>query len=85
MQISTDRLDALEAKVASMEDNMERNACVIAKIDASTSGIVEAFQALEGGVKVMQWIGKLAKPIGWIVAMCTAIAVAWTKLRNDWL
>ncbi|WP_368648951.1 hypothetical protein ABRY95_12280 [Castellaniella ginsengisoli] len=52
------------------------------RIEASTGEMIEMFTALQGGFRVLQMIGRLAKPIGYIAAACTAVAVTWTKLKG---
>lgn len=54
-----DRLVAVETKVD--------------HLDAKTEGIVKAFDAAAGAFLVLEWIGKLAKPIIWIVGASAAI------------
>lgn len=63
-----DRLIAVESKVD--------------HIDTKTEGIVKAFDAASGAFLVLEWIGKLAKPILWICASSVAVYAAfkeWTK------
>lgn len=54
-----DRLVAVETKVD--------------HLDAKTEGIVKAFDAAAGAFLVLEWIGKLVKPIIWIVGASAAI------------
>lgn len=54
-----DRLVAVETKVD--------------HLDAKTEGIVKAFDAASGAFLVLEWIGKLVKPIIWIVGSSAAI------------
>lgn len=58
-----DRLIAVEAKVDSL--------------DSSTKGMVAAFNAAAGAFTVLEFLGKLAKPILWIIATSGAVAVIW--------
>lgn len=54
-----DRLVAVEKKVD--------------HLDAKTESVVKAFDAAAGAFLVLEWIGKLAKPILWLIAVGTAI------------
>lgn len=54
-----DRLVAVETKVDHLDDK--------------TEGIVKAFDAAAGAFLVLEWIGKLVKPIIWIVGASAAI------------
>jgi hypothetical protein len=54
-----DRLVAVETKVDHLDDK--------------TEGIIKAFDAAAGAFLVLEWIGKLVKPIIWIVGASAAI------------
>lgn len=62
-----DRLIAVEAKV----DRIEKN----------TEGVVKAFEAAQGAFAVLEWLGKLAKPILWIAGLVTAAGVIWQNVK----
>jgi hypothetical protein len=80
-------IKALHARVVSMEGNLaentdatKRNTEAIEDIAKDTRGIIEMFSALEGGFKVLSGIGRLAKPIFYIVSACGAVlglVAAW--------
>lgn len=46
-------------------------------LDKSTKEVVEAFVTAKGAFTVLEWIAKVAKPILWIVGVCTGIAILW--------
>jgi hypothetical protein len=52
------------------------------RIDNNTRGLVEAIQAAQGAVKVLNWIASLAKPILWCLAGITAIGIAWQNFKS---
>lgn len=62
-----DRLIAVEAKVD--------------KIDKATADVVAAFSAAQGAFTVLEWFGRLAKPILWVGGVITAIGVLWQNFR----
>lgn len=62
-----DRLIAVEAKV----DRIEKN----------TDGVVKAFEAAQGAFVVLEWFGKIAKPILWIAGLVTAAGVIWQNVK----
>ncbi len=60
-----DRLVAVEQKVDDL--------------DGKTDSVVKAFDAAAGAFLVLEWIGKLAKPILWLIAMGAAITAIVEK------
>jgi len=62
-----DRLIAVEHKVD--------------RIDQATADVVSAFNAAQGAFTVLEWLGKLAKPIIWIGGGMTAVGVIWHNFR----
>lgn len=62
-----DRLLAVEAKVD--------------RIDKATADVVSAFSAAQGAFAVLEWLGKLAKPILWIGGLVTAAGIIWQNLK----
>lgn len=63
-----DRLVAVEKKVDDL--------------DGKTDAVVKAFDAAAGAFLVLEWIGKLAKPLLWLIAFVTAIMAVferWSK------
>lgn len=56
-----DRLVQVEAKVDSL--------------DTKTEEVVKAFGAAKGAFLVLEFIGKIAKPIIWVIGISSAISV----------
>jgi len=52
------------------------------RVESSTSELVEMFKAFQGAFQVLQYIGKLAKPLGAIIGAGVAVAAAWTAFRG---
>jgi hypothetical protein len=48
-------------------------------LDSKTDEVVKAFGAAKGAFLVLEFIGKLAKPILWVVGVGSAITVLWTE------
>jgi hypothetical protein len=61
-------------RVVRLEEKVDR-------IDTNTSGMVAAFNAAQGAFMVLDWIAKIAKPILWVAALFTAMAVAWENWK----
>jgi hypothetical protein len=48
-------------------------------LDRKTGKVVSAFEAANGAFVVLDFIGKLAKPILWIIAVGSAVTVLWSE------
>ena len=75
-QITTMALDVRNLKVG-----LADNSAVTDRIDTNTQELLEVFGAFKGAWKVLDVIGKLAKPVSFIVAFFSAAALAW---HNFW-
>ena len=61
-----DRLLAVEAKVD--------------EIDNNTKGLVTAFNAAQGAFTVLEFLGKLAKPLLWLAGVIALVGTVWQGL-----
>lgn len=77
-----DRLDASDRRMKAIEDGLRANTEITRRVDDSTRELVEAFGAMQGAMKVLGWIGKLAKPVGVIVAAAAAVVSFWATLKG---
>ncbi|OZI59956.1 hypothetical protein [Bordetella genomosp. 11] len=82
-------IKSLHAQVVSMKDDIASTAAgtrenteAIKQISADTRGIVEMFAALEGGFKVLQGLGRLAKPLAYIIGLATAVITAYSAWKG---
>ena len=82
-------IKSLHARVVKMAQDMAHNAEATARntdsietIRQNTQDIVDTFQALAGGFKVLQGLGRLAKPLAYIVGLVTAVITAYSAWRG---
>lgn len=54
----------------------------IERIDRNTESVVNAFNAAAGAFKVLEFLGKLAKPVLLVGAVLGAIGIAWQNFRS---
>jgi len=52
------------------------------RIDNNTRGLVEAIQAAQGAVKVLNWIASFAKPLLWFGAVIAGVGIAWQNFKS---
>lgn len=51
-------------------------------IDKNTAGMVSAFHAAQGAFTVLEWLGKVAKPLLLIAAFATALIAAFRHWKG---
>jgi hypothetical protein len=68
-----DRLNRGDRRMEGIEKSLKENNEATARVETNTADLLEAFNALRGAFKVFTWIGKAAKPLGYIALAITAI------------
>lgn len=56
---------------------LQENTETTVQMKATVDQMYEVFQSWQGAFKVLEWIGKVAKPVAAIVGMVTAVILAW--------
>lgn len=67
------RLDALSDRQEEMHGQLEENTAATRRIEASTSELVTILESWKGAMRVLETLGKVAKPIAAITAAMAAI------------
>ena len=75
--VSTIQQEQAAAKVL-LADNTE----TINQIKTDTAEMLAVFQSWKGAMKVMEMIGKLAKPLGYIVGFGASMAAFWAAMKS---
>ena len=60
-------------------------ASALASFDAPPTGpgeLLEAFRSFKGAMKVLEWIGKAAKPLGYVVGLGASVAAFWAAMKS---
>ncbi|SIT00182.1 hypothetical protein [Achromobacter sp. MFA1 R4] len=76
------RVVQMEKDTTSNAEATARNTASIEAIRQNTQDIVDTFQALSGGFKVLQGLGRVAKPLAYVVGLGTAIITAYSAWRG---
>jgi len=74
----------MKGDLAECMESTKRNAESIERVEKNTSDIVEAFQAVTGGLKVMQGLAKFAKYFSYIAGAVAAGLAAWSAIKGMW-
>ena len=75
-----DRL-AMSGEIEAVKQALAENTTLTKATADNTQDLVEFFTAFKGAFKVLDYVGKLAKPLGYILAVGTAIAGLWTTFK----
>lgn len=76
------RLDEGDARMSRIEANLKANTESTQRVESSIGELVEWFANGKGAFKVLEALGKLAKPLAAIVGLGVAIAAAYTAWRS---
>ena len=78
----TDEITAVKLEQAEFRHLLKENTDATNAIKADTAELLEAFRSFKGAMKVLEWIGKAAKPLGYIVGVCASITAFWTAMKS---
>jgi hypothetical protein len=65
----------------SLARRLQVNTEATERIDNNTRELVEAFRDLKGFFSVTNAVGRLAKPLGWVLAAGTAGVLLWDRFK----
>ena len=72
----------IQAEQASAKVLLAANTETIAQIKTDTAEMLGVFESWKGAMKVMEMIGKLAKPLGYIVGFGASVAAFWAAMKS---
>lgn len=67
------RLDQGSSKMKALEAGLQANTESTARVEKNTQEIVDFFNNMKGGMKVLETLGRLAKPITAIIFLITTV------------
>ena len=73
---------AIQIEQASAKVLLAENTETIKQIKTDTADMLEVFESWKGAMRVMEMIGKLAKPLGYIAALIAAVVGIWTAMKS---
>jgi hypothetical protein len=76
------RLDDGAATMKEMRASLAENTTATKQVQNDTSELVELLKSFKGAFSVLEKLGKLARPLGYIVAACTACLAFWAALKG---
>ncbi len=82
MNSIADEITAVKLEQAEYRRLLKENTDDTKAIKADTAELLEVFHSFKGAMKVLEWIGKAAKPIGYVVGLGASIAAFWTAMKS---
>ena len=82
MNSLADEITVVKLEQAESRRLLKENTDATNAIKADTAELLEAFRSFKGAMKVLEWIGKAAKPIGYIAGFCASMYAFWTSVKS---
>ena len=82
MNSLADEIAVVKLEQAEYRRLLKENTDDTKAIKADTAELLDAFRSFKGAMKVLEWIGKAAKPIGYIAGLCASVAAFWTAMKS---
>uniref|UniRef100_A0A6M3MAL9 Uncharacterized protein n=1 Tax=viral metagenome TaxID=1070528 RepID=A0A6M3MAL9_9ZZZZ len=82
MNSLADEVTAIKLEQAQFRVDLADNTSATKRIESNTAEMLDVFESWKGAMKVLNWIGKAAKPVGWIIGMCASVAAFWTAMKS---
>jgi hypothetical protein len=79
---SKQQMEALSSSMAENTLSTAENTAATKQLQSDTSELVDLMKSLKGAFKVIDMLGKLAKPLGYIFLVVTAAIGFWTALKG---
>ena len=73
---------AIQVEQATAKVLLAENTETINKIKTDTADMLEVFDSWKGAMRVMEMLGKLAKPLGYIAALIAAVVGIWNAMKS---
>jgi len=76
------RFDTGSERMAAIERELGKTRQELGELKQQLADLLEFFTAMKGAFKVLNWLGKLARPAAAIVGLGVALAAAWNVVRG---
>ena len=73
---------AIQIEQSSAKVLLAENTETIKEIKTDTADMLEVFESWKGAMRVMEMIGRLAKPLGYIVGFGASVAAFWAAMKS---
>jgi hypothetical protein len=63
-------------------DDVEKLATRVQALEENTAPVVETYNDMEGTLRVLQTLGRIARPVGYIAAAIASILGMWVAIKG---
>lgn len=78
----TARIDRGDSRFQALDGELRATNALAQKMCDDTAEMLEFFRAMKGAFKVLNLVGRLAKPMAAIVALGAALVGLWTAVKT---
>lgn len=71
----------IQAEQVSAKKLLAENTATIQEIKTDTADMLATFESWRGAMRALEMIGKLAKPVSYIVGLCASVAAFYTAMK----
>lgn len=75
-------LGELRERVGHLEKGLAENTAATKRIETNTAEIIDMFGNFKGAMRVLEGIGKLARPVSYIAAVGASAAGIWAAVKT---
>lgn len=83
IQTILEDVEQLKSSVKKLEAGLAKNTALTEQVASNTSDVVDAFRAASGAFKVLEYIGKAARPMFWLISVVAGGTALWTSIKNS--
>ena len=82
LEANSRRLEAGARRIAAIETDLAENTRATQELAAAVKDVVDFFGTMKGAFKALDMLGRLAKPLGYILAFGAAAVSFWAAIKS---
>jgi len=75
-------VNAIELEQAQARELLATNTRTIERVETNTQEMLQVFQSWKGAMRVLELLGKLARPLGYIATLIAAVLAGYSAIKN---
>lgn len=76
------RLTKVEQDMTALRDDVATNTTLTQQVRHDTAEMVELFRSVQGAFVVLEKLGRMARPVGWLAAAVASVVGLWSVLKG---